>query len=457
MRKIRATSFQKRFAGVLTRVLAVSAMTLLALTHASAVAKTLYSFQGGNDGRLPHGGLVADSAGNLYGTTQYGGGSPNCGDSSSTLSGCGTVYELVKQPNGTYKESVLYAFQGGSDGNSPWAQVTLGADGSIYGTTLTGGGITLPCPTGCGTVFKLTKGSNGAWTETILHLFLGGAVDGQGPSGNLILDAQGNLYGTTFYGVAAPCSIEGCGVVFELSPTASGPWTETILHAFTGLGDGGIPAGSLITDPSGNLYGTTQTGGNGAGTVFELSPSASGWTLSTLTAFDGTFNSTTGQTPLGGVVRDAAGDLYGTTLCGGVHTRPTGFTPCSDGFGTVFVLYPPDSGGVRLLHTIIDLKGARNAVYPDTAVIFGRDGILWGTTYLEGSPQGTGSGTTFGMVPNDDGTWGQRIVARFPGLGAGGGVSPFAGVFQDSAGNLYGTTWEGGKNGFGTVYEIPSP
>ena len=449
MRSTQANDFLTRLRGALLRTLAVSAMTLVVMANGWAAARTIYSFKGGNDARLPHGALTMDSTGNLYGTTQYGGASANCG-SDGTFSGCGAVFELLKNANGSYQEKVLYAFQGGNDGAVPYAEVTLDTAGNLYGTTLQGGGSS-NCPAGCGIVFKLTKGSTGAWSETILHAFQGAPTDGGGPGGKLILDSHGNLYGTTLYGGIAFCTLEGCGTIFELSPTASGPWTETPLHVFAGTTDGGVPAGSLIVDEAGNFFGTTSSA---SGTVFELSPSAAGYTLETLYAFDGSVLSTTGSIPEGGVVRDGAGNLYGTTLCGGMKIRPSGYSPCTYGFGTVFALYAP-AGGNGWQHVVLTtFVGSKNASYPEGSLIIGLDGTLWGATYYGGAPQGIGGGTTFGIVPNNNGTWSERIVARFPGLVVGGGDAAYAGVVQDSAGHLYGTTWGGGKNGFGTVQEV---
>lgn len=454
MRRTQAKDFLNwhglnRLAGAFARVLAVGTMAVLVSANSWGVARTLYSFKGGNDAGLPHGGLTMDSAGNLYGTTQFGGGSANCG-SNGDITGCGAVFELLKNANGRYQEKVLYAFQGGNDGADPYAEVTLDSAGNLYGTTLQGGGSS-NCPPGCGIVFKLTKGSNGAWSETILHAFQGGPTDGAGPGGKLIFDSQGNLYGTTLYGGVAFCTLEGCGSIFELSPTASGPWTETLLYVFAGTADGGVPAGSLIVDEAGNFFGTTTSG---AGTIFELSPAVGGYALATLYAFDGSNLSTTGSIPEGGVVRDSAGNLFGTTLCGGMKVRPSGYSPCTYGFGTVFALYAP-VGGNGWQHVVLTtFVGSKNASYPAGSLIIGQDGTLWGTTYYGGAPQGVGGGTTFGIVPNAGGTWAERIVARFPGLVVGGGNDAYAGVVQDSAGHLYGTTWAGGKNGFGTVYEI---
>jgi uncharacterized repeat protein (TIGR03803 family) len=228
MRRTQANAFLNWLGGALARVLAVGTMTLVVLANGWATARTLYSFQGGSDGQLPHAGLTIDSAGNIYGTTEFGGGSANCG-SNGYISGCGTAFELLKNANGSYQEKVLHAFQGGNDGFGPFAEVTMDAAGNLYGTTINGGGSS-NCSNGCGTVFKLTKGSKGAWSETIRHAFQGAPADGQGPGGKLILDSQGNLYGTTFYGGGGACYSQGCGFVFELSPTASGPWWEFFRH-----------------------------------------------------------------------------------------------------------------------------------------------------------------------------------------------------------------------------------
>jgi uncharacterized repeat protein (TIGR03803 family) len=216
--------------------------------------------QNGSD---PAGGLIFDTAGNLYGATTYGG-DLSCGNGN----GCGTVYELTLS-GGTWNETVLYSF--GSivnDGQLPGIeQLAMDTSGNLYGTTGQGGTHICFGTVGCGTVFKLTKGSNGTWKETVLHNFSGGA-DGGSPVGGLLIKG-GALYGATAFGGSPNC---GCGVVYKLSPGSGGRWTTTILHTFLGS-DGAQHTDGLISDNKGRLYGTTVTGGKGgAGEVYELIP-----------------------------------------------------------------------------------------------------------------------------------------------------------------------------------------
>jgi uncharacterized repeat protein (TIGR03803 family) len=324
----------------------------------SGTETVLYSFTGAPDGEEPDAGLTADASGNLYGST-YSGGSPSpCYNYGSSRSpGCGTVFEVT--PSGT--ETVLHSFTGdyGSDGQYPYAPLIVDASGNFYGTTYSGGA-------GYGTVFKVTPsrtetilhsftGADGAYpfygltadgsgnlygttpfggtnwyggtvfkltpsgTETVLHSFTG-APDGEEPSNSLIVHASGNLYGTTRYGGAGSCVIQfgGCGTVFNLSPSG----TETVLYSFTDPPDGVSPYG-LIADAAGNLYGTTAGGGANVyyGTVFKLTPSG---TETVLYSFTG---GSDGSGPLGTLIADASGNLYGTTISGGAN-----------GYGTVFKL-----------------------------------------------------------------------------------------------------------------------
>jgi uncharacterized repeat protein (TIGR03803 family) len=245
----------------------------------------LYRFTGGADGRNPYAGLVRDPAGNLYGTTYYGGSSNNCSQ------GCGTVFKL----DTTGAETVLHSFTGAPDGNWPLARLIRDAAGNLYGTTHQGGA------SEWGTVFKLD--ATGA--ETVLYSFTGGA-DGGEPDAELILDAAGNLYGTTRYGGGGGCPA-GCGTVFKLDTTG----TETVLHSFQGNPEGGSPVAGLIRDAAGNLYGTTLYGGAvGKGTVFKLDPTGKETVLHT-------FTGAAGEWPTAGLIRDTAGNIYGTTPYGG--------------------------------------------------------------------------------------------------------------------------------------------
>lgn len=219
----------------------------------SGTETVLYSFAGGRDGAIPGGGLIFDGSGNLYGTTTEGGGH-GCGGT-----GCGTVFKLT--PDGS--ETVLYRFSGGSDGAEPVAGLVLDAAGNLYGTTELGGAA-CAAEEGCGTVFRLAPDG----TETLLYRF-GIGSDGSYPVAGLVLDAQGNLYGTTNSGGGSSCPGAGCGTVFKLTPDGS----ETILYRFTGGTDGAYPQAPLVMDPQGNLYGTTTGGGGtGQGTVFEITP-----------------------------------------------------------------------------------------------------------------------------------------------------------------------------------------
>jgi uncharacterized repeat protein (TIGR03803 family) len=246
----------------------------------SGTESILYDFEGpnnGSDGQYPFNGLIEDSSGNFYGTTNYGG-NVSC-TSISPNTGCGTVFELSPNGSGGYTETILYRFSGGTDGNVPTSALILDAQGNLYGATNAGGNLncsTFPS-TGCGTIFKLTKGTSG-WTESVLYDFPGGS-DGASP-GQIIRDSQGNFYGTVYYGGDTTCRYGGtwgCGAVFKVDSSGN----ETILHSFEGT-DGLYPGGGLTLNQKTNtLYGNTQQGGDiahcsyphyyeGCGTVFKL-------------------------------------------------------------------------------------------------------------------------------------------------------------------------------------------
>lgn len=262
-----------------------------------------------NDGIYPYAGVVADHDGNIYGTTGYGGNVENC------ALGCGTVFKLT--PHG--KESVLHAFTGGSDGVAPEAGLIADKTGHFFGTTAAGGG-TGCNGVGCGTIFRLAADGS----EAVLYAFRGGS-DGAEPKASLIADAAGNHYGTTAAGGGSGCNGRGCGTVFRLAPDG----TETVLYAFTGASDGSDPEGALAADESGNFYGTTSQGGaDGIGAVFRLAPDG---TDSVLHAFSGEGD---GANPLAGLTKDGGNKLhlYGTTEYGG------GAAACYEGCGVVFEL-----------------------------------------------------------------------------------------------------------------------
>ena len=289
----------------------------------------LYEFHGSPDGASPEGALVADSFGNLYGTTAKGG-----------AAAAGTIFKLTPPAEGStsWTETVLYSFQGTSDGGTPLAGLVLGGDGALYGTAEVGG---LKAGTkGFGTVFKLTPPSKGqtAWTQTVLHTFQG--PDGAYPHASLIADSSGALFGTTFGGgnQTQSCTgydVHGCGTVFQLIPPAQGQtqWTENVLYALDAT-DGVFINSNLTLDKSGNLYGTAEYDSSGRyGVVFELSPGVDGnptWTASTLYAFT---EDNDGGPLFAGVIFGNDGALYGVT---GDNDYNSG--------GTFFQLAPPSGG-----------------------------------------------------------------------------------------------------------------
>jgi uncharacterized repeat protein (TIGR03803 family) len=328
--------------------------------------KVLYSFAGqrGGDGFQPTGVVRDPLKGNLFGTTTLGG-----------LNNNGTVFELVKNSDGTYTENVLHSFAVGTDpptdGLFPYGGVIMDSAGNLYGTTSGGGPTppgaspsTCPNPAGCGMVFEFVNNNDGTYTEKPLYSFNGGATDGQGPTSNLLMDSSNNLYGMTQFGgyTGTPTTFsgkQGPGTVFELaydSTTKTYATTDTVLHIFTGPpGDGGSPYGGVIMDSSFNLYGTTQYGSgasvpancgtSGCGTVFELLYSAAGYTETLLYSFDPSLSTTQpgdGEGPNGGLAMDSSGNLYGTATGGG-YTTPSGGgvqSACPSGCGIVFELVP---------------------------------------------------------------------------------------------------------------------
>jgi uncharacterized repeat protein (TIGR01451 family) len=217
--------------------------------------------------------LVFDTAGNLYGTT------PIAGDVTCDSDfGCGVVYKLIPNSNGSWTESVVHTFSG-TDGDQPFAGLVFDAEGNLFGTTQYGGDVNCGVYLGCGVAFRLTPNADGSWTESVIHRF--SVADGARPSGELLFDAAGNLYGTTQVGGTLHCGLypEGCGVVFKLSPTTTGRWTETPLHNFTGT-DGAFPAANVVADDKGRLYSTFAQGklngcsGSNCAGIFRLSNGA---------------------------------------------------------------------------------------------------------------------------------------------------------------------------------------
>ncbi len=388
------------------------AFALAVVTPQAAQAQTLnvlHTFSGAGDGADPSAGLTMDHAGNLYGTTIYGGGPGN-----------GTVFKLTRSGS-NWVLNTLYSFTGGSDGGNPQARVIFGSDGSLYGTTSAGG------YQGYGTVFNLRPQASACksaicpWSETVLYRFQGGS-DGAGPAyGDLTFDPSGNLYGTTLAGGLNTCG-GTCGVVFKLTRSGNS-WTENVLYSFTGGNDGGTPFSGVIFDNAGDLYGTAYYGGaQSAGTVYELIPSGSNWTEKTLTDFAGG-----GGFPLGGLTFDAQGNLFGTGFVG----------------GTAFELTPSNGSWVySLLETFNGFDG------PFGSPTFDAAGNFYGTNATGGAYD---QGFVFKFTPSKGG-WTFTDLYDFTGGNDGG--FPVSNVIFDGNGNLYGTTFLGGTSGEGVVWQF---
>ena len=393
------------------------ALLLTSGTWAAPKYKVLHAFGAGNDGAGLFSGLLLDKRGNIYGTTIAGGPKENGG----------TVFKLSTQASGKWAEAVLYNFCSlpeCADGGGPWGGLTFDPEGNLYGTTESGGGAYK-----YGTVFELMPGTSGwketvlhrfgfdkygccpqaslamdpagdlfgtanaafalsptghGWKETLLHDFTGENGDGFGPYAGVILDAAGNVYGTTEKGGNTRCG-GGCGTVYELKPISGGGWKEHILHSFGAIGDGAIPGvGALILDSAGSLYGTTGGGGaTGFGIVFKLAPgSDSPWKETILYNFKGGAD---GIQPSAGVVMDKAGNLYGTTSAGGT---------ASCGCGVVYKLAPGSNGKwtYTVLHRFTGFDGAG----PNANLILDSKGNLYGTTTTGGAG---GYGVAFEITP----------------------------------------------------------
>ncbi|HEY3778357.1 MAG TPA: choice-of-anchor tandem repeat GloVer-containing protein [Rhizomicrobium sp.] len=311
-------------------------------------------------------------------------------------------------------KTTLYSFQGGSDGAGP-GSIIIDAAGNLYGTTNTGGDADCYGHSGCGVIFRLDPDGR----ETVLHAFANGK-DGANP-GALIRDRRGNLYGTTAYGgIEADCSDSGCGLIFRLTPDG----TETTLYAFTGEADEGHPVPSLIRDKAGNLYGATPGLGATHGTIFKLDPQGHETVLHAFTLTDG-------ADPYAGVILDTAGNLYGTTVSGGDENCGYG-----TGCGTVFKIAPDGT------ETVLYAFDSENNGMPVAPLLLDSSGNLYGTTIGD-----TGAGgTVFKLAPDGK----ETVLHTFQG---GDGSEPMSGLISDRKGHLYGTA-EFGGSGYGTVFEI---
>jgi uncharacterized repeat protein (TIGR03803 family) len=422
--------------------------------------KVLYSFQGGNDGAVPAGGVVFDKAGNLYGATTY---TSSC----STTFECGTVFELSPPLHGgAWTETTLHVFQGHDhgDGGAPGGGVILDAAGNVYGTTAYGGSgpcMLLGTAVGCGAVYEMIAPAkpNGTWKEKILYNFQGNK-DGQFPTGDLVFDKSGNLYGATdFGGGYGKCDApyyQHCGTIFELvaPKTKGGKWKEKVLYSFKGGKDGASPNGGLIFDGKGAMYGSTYAGGNqicqgagsvGCGTVFMLSPTGEPgepWTENVIYRFKGRPND--GSGPNGSLALNAGGTVFGTTVSGGSAEE-----------GVIFRLEQVTGRWVEtILHTFL---GGNDEALPMAGVTFDSSGDLYGTTTLGGFAGGGGVYELKRPV-GGGGIW--TYVTRYLLKGAPDGSYPASKLTVSGPGALYGTTRQGGTGqscgnyGCGTVFEV---
>jgi len=363
-------------------------------------------------------GLIIDQAGNLYGTASGGGQTNGC------FSGCGVAFRL-KPSSGGWILTPLYLFQGGQqsglDGANPEARMVFAADGTLYGTTFDGGGNSCNTST-CGTVFKLSppatacKSALCGWDETVVYRFIGPPHAGLPINGPLVFDQAGNLYGTARGGP------EGYGVIYELTHSG-GAWSED------DLADGGNPFTGVIFDTTGNLYGGNQ--GEGYGGIYQLVHSGSGWTMNPiLTVLSGD----TGGPPLGGLIFDDSGNLYGSMAGAGPN-----------GGGTVFEL----SAGTWNFNLLYGLSGEEG---PEESLTMDSSGNVYGTTWGDGAYD---YGNVFKLSPSANG-WVYTDLYDF--TGGSDGAYPVSNVVIDAQGNLYGSASRGGSescsNGCGVVWEI---
>jgi uncharacterized repeat protein (TIGR03803 family) len=385
-----------------------------------ATEKVLYSFTDGVDGGGPNGGLIFEASGNAYGTTHFGG-NDSCGG--YVGGGCGVVFELSPNGSGVWSETSLYAFQDSNDGGFPNAGVILDKSGDILGTGSTGGNFT--CSIGCGVVYELSKCSG--WTETVLHAFDGS--DGEFPNAAPLQSANGTLFGTTWYGGSG-----GNGTVFSLGPRGGSGWKESVLYSFQGTADGSAPAGSVVADRAGDLYGTTyKYDGDNDGVAFELRKHAA-WKDSVLYTFT---NNGGGEDPYAGMIMPAKGNLYGTAIESG---------PNDGGVAFELVLGTKHRWTEKALHAF-GAPGDGNAPYG--GVIADKRGNLYGTTVFGGAAN---AGIVYELSPSKSGQWKEKILYSF--TGGSDGQYPSGSLTLDATGNLYGATSNGGQDGYGVIFEI---
>jgi uncharacterized repeat protein (TIGR03803 family) len=398
----------RRFRRTLVVLLAIHFVFALSAS-ATPKYKVLHAFGNAGDGAGTWGSLLLDKKGNLYGTTSGGGAYTD-----------GTVFELTPESNGRWKESILYSFNlNGQDGFESHGGLIFDALGNLFGTTTGGGTFNY------GTVVELTPGSGGS-RESVLFSF--DVTDGARPYGGVVMDKNGNLYGTA-------------GYVFELTP-GSGGWMESVIYSFSNQDNGGGPFAGVIQDAKGNLYGTTRYGGVlNLGVVYELTPTqGGGWSEQILHDFCSptAHRCPDGATPgVGALTMDPSGNIYGTTLVGG---------RCC---GVVFELTPQANGTWK--ETILyDFQQGATGYGPGGGVARDNAGNLYGTTIYGGSQQ-CGCGVVYKLAPNKHGKWKYTVLHTFLGSD---GAQPDANLILDEKGNLYGTAATAGPYGAGVVFEV---
>ncbi|HTA24458.1 MAG TPA: choice-of-anchor tandem repeat GloVer-containing protein [Terriglobales bacterium] len=393
--------------------------SLLAVT-----GRVIHTFQGGGNGEYPLGTPVIDSAGNLFGSALNSDGAP-------------LIYELSPSGGG-WNYQVIYWFSGGQS----TSQLLFDGSGNLYGTTQAGGANNL------GTVFELTQ-SRGIWTANTLYSFGGYPTDGTNPVAALIFDSAGNLYGTTLKG-----GTFGAGTVFELSSDGLGGWVESLLYEFEGKPDGASPESPVAFDASGNLFGTTSGGGSseeqycflnqfgGCGTLYELTPGAGGWTETVVHDFGA--SSSDGHWAFSGVIFDASGNMYGTTLAGG------GGGNCDAGCGIAYG-FSPGAGGVWTEHILANFNYKQNLLGGSpVGLVFDAYGNLYGAAQLGGAGN---EGTIFTLRRNAHGF---TPIVLYNFTGGTDGAEPVGVVFDAIRTHLYGIAFLGGNGqgglGDGTVF-----
>ena len=410
---------------------------LLLAVPAGAQTFTVINTFNGTNGAHSMAAMIFDQAGNLYGTTSAGG------------LGKGVVFELSPNGSGGWTENVIYEFGSRThDGATPYSPLIFDANGNLYGTTELGG------TSSQGTVFELSPVAGGGWTETILHNFGSVTSDGHHPIAGLLMDDNGNLFGTTYLGGSSnSCTMQGkpssCGTVYELSPAAGGTWTYSIIHDFSTTNDGYFPVAGLAIGPDGGLYGEGSDGYEyGKGVLFELIPGANNtWTYKRVHPWGNVHDGRPdGGYPYSTLIFDSLGNMFGTSNVGGTHGD----------LGTVFRFFQNSKGWDE--ENLHGFGNAPEGSYPESALIIDSQGYLYGTTN-QGGPNGVG--TVYVLVELANYNYGYNLLHNF--TGGADGASPTGSLVMDSQGNLYGTAPYGGSTatcktgaskGCGVVYEI---